>query len=309
MLAYVNGEFVDDRTATVSVRDRGFLLGDGVFDAWRTYGGGVVPSVVERNLERFRRSINYLELPGAALAEEIGTAAAELIERNADEISAVGDIWIHAYVTRGAAYELEADAAQATRIAICTPIPFRSMFAGGELYDRGAHLVSSLMTVNPFWPVDPRVKSISRLAYVRAERKQARVGAGTWSLLFDNEGYVVEAAAAGLCVVEGETIVKPPRWKALESITMQVFCELGRQLGYGVEERPLTTYDLLNADEVYVSATSFGAVHVSDLDGVPLTCAGRVGPRILDAWIEYVGFDFRAQARELGRAAGVAARA
>lgn len=302
MLAYVNGEFVEADQATVSVKDRGFQLGDGVFDVWRTYGGRSLPKVYTKNLARFRRSINYLELDGSAVIAEIEQAAADLVERNQEEINAAGDVWVHSLVTRGVALE-GANALEPTRVILCNPIPFPGLFAGGELYERGAYFTSSLQSRNPFLPVDPRVKSTSRLAYVRAERKQVRSQPGTYVVLFDNEGYIVEASAAGFCIVEGETIVRTPRWKALESISLDTFCALGKELGFGVEERPLSTYDLLNADEVHVVATSIAAVPVVDLDGIALKPAGRVGPKILDAWVEYVGFDFRAQARELGRTA------
>lgn len=302
MLAYVNGEFIPVETATVSVYDRGFILADGVFDTWRTYGGKNVRGVVDRHIERLTRSVNYLEMPGEEIAAEIDAATEELVLRNGEEIDEAGDVWVHTVITRGSGAE-GLEHAEPTRVTVCNPIPFPKLFPR-DFFEEGAHLVPSLMAQNPFLPVDPRVKSINRLAYARAEQKQVRSGAGNWVVLFDNEGCITEAAAAALCIVEGETVVRPPRYKALESVSLEIFCELAGRLGFETEERPLTLYDLLNADETHVLSTHIAALPVIDIDGIPLKRGDKVGPKVLEAWVDYVGFDFIAQVRE---AAAVAA--
>lgn len=300
MLAYVNGQFVDDADAVISVRDRGFMLGDGVFDTWRTYGGRLVRPVVEKHLDRFRRSVNFLELDGEGIVAEFDAITKELAERNAEGIAAAGDILMFCVVTRGRTRKaIEGfDPGTPTKVVLCNPIPF-SAYGGGSLYEDGVHLVPSMQAQNPFSGYDPRVKALSRLAYVRAERKQARAESGSWVALFDNQGFITEAAGACLAIVEGETIVHPPRWQTLPSVSLNVFKELAQSLGFGVEERPLGMYDFLNADESYVLSTSIAMLPIADIDGVALKRGNLVGPRILDAWKEFVGFDFVKQASEL----------
>jgi branched-subunit amino acid aminotransferase/4-amino-4-deoxychorismate lyase len=298
MLAYVNGEFVPEEEASVSVRDRGFMLGDGVFDVWRTYGGKTVRGIVERNLERLRKGMNYIELPGDELIKRVDEVTTELTARNSEAIHAAGDVWIFTYVTRGAGIE-GFQSSEPTIACFCTVIPFDEA-CPLEWYESGVRLTSSMQVRNPFTPVDPRVKSTSRLAYVRAQLKAARVGAGTWVTLFDDDGYITEAVAAALCLVEGDTIVQAPRHKMLPSINLQVFCELGVKLGYAHEERPLTLYDYINADEVYVLSTPFGAYPVVDIDGIPVKRGNRVGPKIMDAWVDYVEYDFTKQLHSAG---------
>jgi branched-chain amino acid aminotransferase len=295
MFAYVNGTFLPQDEATVSVRDRGFTLGDGVFDGWRTYGGQSVAKIVARHLRRLQQSLNFIELDGKALSAEIQDAAAELVDRNRAAIREAGDVWVHSTVTRGVGDEEELETSSPTRVILCIPIPFEEMF--GEAHVKGARLVPSMMPQNPYLPVDPRVKSISRLALVRAERKQARSEPGTWVITFDNEGFVTEATTASLCVVHDGTVIRAPRWKILGSVSLEVFCELATTLGIAVEERPLTLYDYLNADEVYVLSTSVCALQVGEIDGIPVRRGKDVGPRIIRAWTEYVGFDFVEQAR------------
>jgi branched-subunit amino acid aminotransferase/4-amino-4-deoxychorismate lyase len=293
MLAYVNGEFVPADRACVPIQDRGFLLADGVFDCWRTYAGVNVRKIAERNLERLRQGINYLELPGDEIIKQVDDATSELVVRNREKIDAVGDVWVFTVVSRGIGSE-GYDTGGHSIVSMCNPIPF-ARAASLDWYETGVHLISSMMVRNPFLPVDPRVKSISRLAYVRGQLKAVRAGAGNWVVLFDNEGYITEAVAAALCIVEGDTIVHAPSWKILPSIDLQVFCGVGVELGFEVKERPLTMFDFLNADEVYVLATPYGAYPVVDVDGAPVHRGDRVGPKIMREWVEYVGFDFMTQ--------------
>lgn len=293
MLAYVNGEFVPETEASVSINDRGFTLGDGVFDSWRTYGGRTVPSSVALNLERLRRSINYIELPGDEIVHTVQAAADELVVRNRGEIDEKGDVWVMPIVTGGVGLEIHGQS-QPTIAITCTPIPFATRMRL-EFYETGVSLCASLVARNPFLPVDPRVKSISRLAYARAQKKMMRVPPGSWTVLFDNEGHVVEAVAAALCIVENDAIVHTPKWTALPSTSLEMFCRVGVDLGFKREERPLTTYDFVNADGAYVLASSFGAYPVKDLDGVPIARDTDVGPKIVRRWTERVNFDFTSE--------------
>lgn len=289
MLAYVNGAFVPEAEASVSVHDRGFLYGDGVYEVWRTYGGRVVRDVVERNLERLRHSVRYLELPATEVVARVDAASSELVARNQEAIDATGDVWVYVVVTSG-----DDDGGEPSVVIMCRPIPFATT-CRLEYYATGVQLVSSLMPRNPFLPVDPRVKSLSRLAHMRAQRKAVRAGPRSWVVLFDDAGHIAEATGAALCLLEGDTIVHAPRWTMLPSVSLDVFCELGAKLGQRVEARPLTLYDYLNADGVYLLATSFGAYPVVDVDGVALDRVDRVGPQIMREWVAHVGFDFTTQ--------------
>lgn len=294
MLVYVNGEFVAAEDASISPYDRGFMIGDGVFDTWRTYGTRTVRAVLDKHLSRLRRSIRFLELDPGDLVAEIEAAGAELVKRNHDEIEAVGDVWVIPIVTRGQQDELGGDPLDVDRPS--RVILIRPIFFAGKLYETGAHLITSTMARNPFGAVDPRVKATSRLGYVRGERKQKRAGPGNWVMFFDDHGFVTEASGANLLIVDGGTVVRPPSWSVLPGISLTIFCELAQELGIPVEERPLTMYDLLNADEVHLTSTSVAALPVADIDGIALERADDVGPRVLEAWKQLVDFDFVAQA-------------
>jgi branched-chain amino acid aminotransferase len=300
MLAYVNGEFVEDDDAKVSVRDRGFMLGDAVFEVWRTYGGSTCERMVEKNLARLAHGLRYMELDPESVVPTVKDVGEALIERNADEIAARGDSLVFTIVSRGFVDELAGDQGGAPSIVMfLNTIPRRSgAQAGDDLYGKGARVVTSLMYRDPFGAVDPRIKTTSRFAYARAERKMSRSGPRTWVLFCDNDGNPTECSGASLFIVKDGALVRPPRERVLGGINMTMFLELAQELGIPVEERTLTLYDFLNADEVILTTTSVGAVHVSELDGIRLTVRSDVYQRVLKRWFELVDFDFVHGARE-----------
>ena len=174
MLAYVNGEFAPIEEASISIWDRGFTIGEGVFEAWRTYGGRPVADIQERHLARLTRSLRFIEFDPDEVIDTVRSVWSDVVERNHDEILAAGDVWVITIVTGGTGDE-GADRGQPTLVVAPKGIPFgKGLWAGAELFTKGAHLIPSLMTRNPFLPSDPRVKSISRMSNTRNERKQVR---------------------------------------------------------------------------------------------------------------------------------------
>jgi branched-chain amino acid aminotransferase len=301
MLAYINGSFVSDDDARVSVRDRGFMLGDAVFEVWRTYAGRTCQAMVDKNLARLSCGLRYMELDPDSIVETVRSASAELIVRNADQINRIGDVLVFTIVTRGFVDELAGDSSggRPTVTVFLNPIPDRGgAQAGDDLYGKGARLVTSLMYRDPFGAVDPRIKTTSRFAYARAERKMSRAGPRTWVLFCDNDGNPTECSGANIFIVSNGVIERPPRERVLGGINMTTFLELAEKVGIPVVERKLTLFDYLNAEEVILTTTSVSAVRVTEIDGIPLEPRGAVYDRVMREWFEYVGVDFIKRVRE-----------
>lgn len=288
MQAYLNGSFVDEADARVSVKDRGFVLGDAVFEVWRTYGGHACADMVDRHLIRLTQSLNYMELEPAPIVNEVKAAADALVQRNRDEIASGGDVLVFTIVTRG--LKPGPDEAEPTISVVCNTMPAAPY--ADDLYANGARLLTSLMYRDPWGAVDPRIKTTSRFGYVRAERKMRRTGPGTWTVFYDNLGNLTEAAGANLLLVKNNVIVRPPRERVLGGINMATFIDLAAKLGVPAEERSMTLYDYVNADEVILTTTSIGAVRVTDIDGITLRPSSDVYDKVLDKWFEYVDCDF-----------------
>lgn len=307
MIAYVNGEYFRDEEPRISVHDRGLMFGDSVFDIARTYGGR--PFRLQQHLDRLERSMRYVELDADGLMDEIAEATHEVLARNADEIERVGDVFVEQIVTRGViGGPASNDADRATVIVKLRPVYF-ALFA--QYYEEGLDLHVSLLNVSFTGPLDPRAKAANRLANARADLKGARArrqaGGGSWTILFNPDGSIPETNAANLCIVEGSTLVTPPRYDRLGGISLDTLMELAESIGLSVSERRIFPYDLLNADEAMITATSFGVLPVFAADGIPVGRGRASFDRLLAAWIELVEFDFVSQARErAGVASGAA---
>jgi branched-chain amino acid aminotransferase len=297
MITYLNGEYVDHEDAKITVDDRGIMFGDAVFDIARTFGGR--PFRLEEHLQRLRRSMNYAEFDGDGLVDEFRTASLEVLARSEVEVAEAGDVFVEQIVTRGIANRGDDWAPTGpTRIVKLRRIPF-SAFA--PLYERGVDLQVSLLTLPYGGPVDPRVKSASRLANARADLKAERTrpaGGGYWCLMFNADGTIAETNAANIALMANGRLLIPPRHQALQGISLETLCELATRNGVEVDERPITFYDVADADEVFISATSFSLLRVVAVDGIEVGRSREWFDRLLAAWIELAEFDFVAQARE-----------
>lgn len=298
MIAYVNGEYVPAESATISIFDRGLMHGDGVFDNVRTFGGRAFK--VEEHLERLRKSMMYIELDPTFVIPELRQAITELVKRNGTEIADAGDVYVIEIVTRGPMPETGfLTDGTPTVIAMIKNLDFASL---GALYDNGVELTSSLITRHFAGAIDPRVKTISKGATARAELKAGRLrrasGQGAWMLMLNSDGSIGESHASNICIVADGCLVRPPRYQALAGISVETLAEIARNIGLKVEERPLYLYDLLNAEGVFITGTSYCVLPVATLDGIEIAPNRALYSRLVDAWIELVRFDFVAQARE-----------
>jgi branched-chain amino acid aminotransferase len=297
MIAYVNGHLVPAAEATVSIFDRGLLFGDAVFDTLRTFNG--LPFRLDAHLERLGRSLRYVELNDGAIVQEVRAATAKVVARNLGEIRAVGDVWINQLVTRGPMANVGIDAEP--RPTVIVMLKRFDFGAFAPFYDRGVDLHVSLTTQHFAGAVDPRVKAANRLAAVRAElkgRRMSHLGGGHWTLIFNADGSVAETHGANVCLVFEGALVRPPRHEVLGGISLQTLCELAPGVGLRVEERKITLYDLLNADEVLITGSSFCVLPVASVDGIALGPQRQIYLRLLEAWIDLAGLDFVSQARE-----------
>jgi branched-subunit amino acid aminotransferase/4-amino-4-deoxychorismate lyase len=175
----------------------------------------------------------------------------------------------------------------------------------GPLYENGGiDLEVSLLTHHFAGAMDHRVKATSRGAWTRVERKTARSnqqdptpGQSSMTVIFGDDGSIAEAVVANLCLVEGTRLVRPPRYDALEGVSLKTLCKIAEATELTVEERKFGLYDFINADATFVTATSFSLLPVLSFDGIALNVDRHLYAKLLTAWVERFGFDFVGQAQ------------
>lgn len=295
MIAYVNGSYLLRSEAAISIEDRAIMVGESVFDILRTYNGQ--PLKLTEHLERLRRSLRYVEFDADPIIAEVEEATHGVLQQNAAAIRDEGDVLVRQIVTRGRiASPTDTRTPYPTIIVMAEGIDFADYAA---FYERGVDLQVSLLTLPFGGPLDPRLKAGNRLANMRAHLKAGRMssqGGGHWTVVFNADGSIAETNTANLFIVAEGQIVQPPRHEILGGISLKTTCDLAKSMGIEVVERKITLYDLINADETFITSTSFSILPVASIDGIRLMRKAVVGPRLLAAWIEHVHLDFVAQA-------------
>lgn len=273
----IDGRPVDAEAARVSVYDRGFLYGDGVFETLRSYGAGLFR--LEQHLERLAWSCSEVLIDLPLGVEALTREVRELTRALRPEEPV--DVAVRVLVTRGVG-PLGLDVAgcdRPTRVLFVSPLAPPD----ASLYERGVEVVSSSV-VRPSDALGG-AKVLSYLPSIVALAHARRRGAHD-ALIVSRDGFVLEGTSSNVFALREGALLTPPTSDAiLPGITRQVVMDVARALGLTVEERRLTPGDLVSADEVLLSSSLRELVPVVSLDGFVIA-DGRVGPwaeRLLDA--------------------------
>ena len=263
MTVYLNGQFVALEDAKISVLDRGFIYGDGVYELIPVYRRR--PYRLRQHLARLQRSLDGIGLANPHSDAEWEAIIGTLIERMPFD-----DQGVYFQVTRGVAKRDHAFpvGVAATVFMMSNPLalPTREQVEGG---------VAVVTGVDERW-LHCDLKTISLLGNVLARQRAVDAGA-TETVLFRN-GYLTEASASNVLLVRDGVIVAPPKDnQILPGITYDATFELARQGGLPMEVRPVPKDEALAADEMWLSSSTKEVLAVTSLDGRPFG-GGKPGP-------------------------------
>jgi branched-chain amino acid aminotransferase len=287
-IVYLNGRYLPESEAYLSIWDRGFTLGDGVFDTVRTFRHELFH--LNDHLARLYRSLRYVYIDPGLSPGEMARIAQEVLRRNIDTVDPRDDVNLSFRVSRGA------PDAGPTRLVTCRRIEF-GRFA--RLYHTGVELVTPTVRGISRDIMDPRVKTQSRIVNVLAEIQADAARPGAWPLLCNSRGIITESSRASFLIVQDGCLTTPKGGRVLAGVTAAVTTELAESLGYRVEERDLTPYDALLANEALITSTSICVLPVRSINGSMIgdgEVPGPVTSRLIGAWQELTGVDFVAQA-------------
>jgi len=264
---WVDGRLLPAEGAHLSVFDRGFQLGDGVFETLRVRGGR--PTELEEHLARLRRSADGLgiELPDA-LDRQIPAGIAELL--TAEGLGGPeGDASVRITVSRGVFVGrglLPPDEHPDPTIAIqAWPVPPTP----AAHLEQGLHLVASRVRRDPENPLSA-LKTISRADYVYA-RVEARSAGADDALFLTTDGFLSEATSANVFLIRGEELATPALGCAiLPGTTRSWILRWAEVVGLAPQEAWLTTRDLADADEAFISSSVAGILPVTRFEGAPI---------------------------------------
>ena len=289
-VAYVNGEIVPDSQASISIHDVGFVRGDAVFDATRTFGGKIFR--LDEHLDRFYRSLKYMRIDPGVSKEELADLTMQVLEANLPLLGENDDYWVMQRATRGVPTEA---GYKPSVIIECVPLPFA---ARAKFYRDGLPVIVPSVRRTPPEVQSPRVKVHQYVNTTLADLEVKAQNPDAIAVLMDMNGNIAEGPGSNFFVVKDGVVSTPKEQNILSGISRQVTLELAHELNIEAREGDLDLYDAYTADEVFVTSTSYCICPVSSVNGNPIGESDVPGPvtdRLQKAYSGMVGIDIVGQ--------------
>ena len=266
-LCYLNGDYLRLCDAKVSVLDRGFIFGDGVYEAIPVYNRRLFR--FDEHMARLSRSLAKLRIANPFSSEEWLARCRKLVESHA-----AGEQLVYLQVTRGVAprdHVMPPDI-EPTVFMMSSPAKPPTL--------EQRHQGVACITARDFRWERADIKATSLLGNVLARQMSADHGAAETVLFRD--GWLTEASASNVWVVHEGAVLGPPKSEhVLEGIRYELIRELCEEEGIAFNLRPVPEADLLAADELMLSSASKELLPVTLLDGEPVghgALRGKPGP-------------------------------
>ncbi|WP_086241020.1 D-amino acid aminotransferase [Campylobacter devanensis] len=250
---FLNGEFIDKDSAKISIFDRGFIFGDGIYE--------VVPVInsiiVEKDgfWDRFQRSLNEISLNLPYTNDEF-----ESILNNLIEINSLKEGGLYIQITRGVAPR------DFSFVKGVKPTIMAFAFSDSVLEHPAAKSGITIISTPDIRWKRRDIKSISLLGQCYAKNQATIAGADECFMVED--GYVTEAGSSSAFIIkDGALITKPLSNEILPGIRRNRLLNLAKQIGLQIQERKFSMDEVYNADECFISAATIILLPVIKADG------------------------------------------
>ncbi len=270
-LCYLNGEYTSLRDAKVSVLDRGFVFGDGIYEVVPVYAGKLFR--FDEHMARLTRSLGKVRIGNPHTSEQWLERCRKLIRALTDRASA-SDQLIYIQVTRGVALR---DHVMPHDI---TPTVFMMASVMKPPSPEQRHAGVACVTARDFRWERGDIKSVSLLGNVLARQLSADHGA-LETIMF-RAGFLTEASGSNVWVVHEGAVLGPPKSEhVLEGIRYELIRELCEDVGIAFNLRPIAEAEVMAADELLLSSATKEILPITVLDGHPVghgALRGKPGP-------------------------------
>jgi branched-chain amino acid aminotransferase len=292
-IVFFNGELKPESQVGISIRDRGYLYGDAVFDAARTFNG--TPFRLTEHVRRLYDSLRYLRIDPGIGPAEMEDWSRQVVEHNYQLLPSGQDMWVMQRISRGVEPVLPSDEMRPTVLIETHAIPFARR---ASLYRDGAAIITPSVPRVPPRFISPRAKTHNYLNLILGDLEAQATDPDAWAVLLDESGNLTEGRGSNIFLVKNGVVATPKGQYVLEGITRGVAMDLATGLDFPVEERDLDLYDAYTADEAFLTSTSLCICPISSVNGTPVAggeSPGVVTRRLMDAFSDLAGMDFEGQ--------------
>ncbi|NLL51313.1 MAG: branched-chain-amino-acid transaminase [Peptococcaceae bacterium] len=280
MIIFLDGKFVEEKEANVSVFDHGFLYGDGIFEGIRAYNGRVFK--LKEHIDRLYESAQAILLDIGVSRKEMMDIVLETVRKNN-----LSDAYIRLVVSRGAG-DLGLDPRKCPKPSIVCIAGSIKMYPQ-SMYENGMEIITAATRRNSADALSPRIKSLNYLNNIMAKMEANRAGVME-ALLLNQEGYVCEATGDNVFIVKDGVLITPTIYAGiLKGVTRDTVLDLARNFGIPCREDLFNLIDVYTADECFLTGTAAELIPITAVDS-RIIGDGKPGPvfrKLLAAFQEY----------------------
>ncbi len=263
-IAYLNGEWQKPEEAKVSVFDRGFMFGDGIYEVMAVYGGTIF--TLDEHIVRLARSLKEIRLESPFTDDEWRTLLTEAVSRSGETTA-----YLYLQVTRGIASPRSHEYPGVVVPTVLITVMYAPVLERKEI------VPYTVVTKNDFRWGRGDIKVISLIA--NGLLKNEALAEGAKDAILIRDGQVTEATAANVFIVKDGVIKTPPKSNyLLHGITRDHIVSLAKGAGLDVAEVAISREELLNADEVWITSTGHEVWPVCKVDD---TIIGNGSPGVM----------------------------
>ena len=294
----MNGDFVPENEAKVSIYDSSLMFGDMVFEMTRSFNKQQFK--LREHLKRLYDSLKYVHIPLKMTIDEMEKACLETIEKNKPAFSDSDEHRLMINVSRGPlSIYSEIFSGKLDPLVIISDFPLKWTVSGmGKLFDNGINAVIPSQRAIPSHLLDPKIKNRSRIHYMMANIEVSQIsGDNNWPLLLDPDGFIAEGTGDNFFLVKDNVLYTPEPRNILRGISRQYIFELSKELGITCHEKNLELYDVVTADEAFMTGTPFCMLPVTKINGIKIGDGqrGNITNSLLSRWSTNVGLDIEKQ--------------
>lgn len=296
---YYNGKFVDESEAKISIYDSALMYGDMVFEMTRTFNKKQFK--LKEHLDRLYDSMRYLHIPFPMKIEEMEQAVYDTMEINEPFFEKDDEHRIMIDVTRGLLpiYQNNVNGISSGVNVIIADYPLRWTVSNlGHLFDKGVNTVLVSQRAIPAELLEPKVKNRSRIHYLMANIQASMMsGEDNWPILLDPDGFVTEGPGDNFFIVKNGVVITPEGRNVLRGISREYIFDLCKELNIPCIEKNIEQYDIVTADESFLTATPFCMIPSTRFNGVNIGdgSIGNITKKLLDQWSKNVGVNIASQ--------------
>ena len=303
-VVYMNGNFVPENEAKVSIYDSSLMFGDMVFEMTRSFNKEQFK--LRDHLKRLYASLKYVHIPLKMSIDEMEKACYETIEKNEPFFSKTDEHRLMINVSRGPlSIYSEIFNGKLGPLVIISDFPLKWTVSGmGKLFDSGITAVIPSQRAIPSYLLDAKIKNRSRIHYMMANIEVSHLpGDNNWPLLIDPDGFIAEGTGDNFFLVKDNMLYTPEPRNILRGISRQYIFDLAKELGIDYYEKNLELYDVITADEAFMTGSPFCLLPVTKINGINIGNGnrGNITNKLLKKWSDNVGLNIENQIKEFNQ--------